>query len=123
MYPDDVFSDVDSSLLRLSRAREAADLFGEGVCLLEKAEPCGEGKGILAVARYLWCSLVTARHVMTFNIAKRLLLAGQESVREEELLSAIGLPERDPRRLAELMRGLIDRERENVFRRFHHYKH
>ena len=122
VYPDEIFGDVDNTLLRLSRVRAAADRFGEGLALLETAARFagvlsdGEASSIVAVTRYLYCSWVTARHVMEFNIAKRLLLWEGEATppREEELLSAIGLTARDGAGLAALLRRIIEAERENV---------
>lgn len=123
VYPDDVFGDVDSSILRLERVSEAADLFAEGVRLLgeavrdSRAPYGGEVSRILAVATYLSCSLVTARHVMAWNIAKRLLLWHSEDgqpPREGELLHAIGLADRAPATLAAYMHRIAEAERENV---------
>ncbi len=122
IYPDEIFQDVDSTLLRLFRVREAADRFGEGLALLEEAArlagaaPDAEAASVVAVTRYLYCSWVTARHVMEFNIAKRLLLWEGDGTppREGELLAAIGLTSRDPAALAAYLRRRIAAERENV---------
>ena len=123
VYPDEVFPDVDNSLLRLERVSEAADLFGEGLSLLEDAIKEGDveygsepSRGV-AVVRYLHASLKTTRHVMRWNIAKKLLFALREEreiPRRDELFSAIGLKEQTPAALAALLRADAEAERECV---------
>ena len=123
VYPDEVFPDIDNSLLRLERVGEALDLFGRGLSLLEKA---AEGAGLaygsepscgVATVRYLHASLGTARHVMRWNIAKKLLFAlreGRDIPRREELFAAIGVKDETPEALAALLRADAEKEKEYV---------
>ena len=123
VYPDEVFPDIDNSLLRLERVRQAAELYAEGVAHLSRAAAAApdthreEITRTVAVAQYLACSFTTAAHVMTFNIAKRMLLAlgeGQEIPRAGDLLSATQAGELTPGALAAVMEEIARKERENV---------
>ncbi|MBO7762344.1 MAG: hypothetical protein J6T24_06070 [Clostridia bacterium] len=120
VYPDEIFPDIDNSLLRLSRLTEAAALFDRGLSLLEAARDEGgvalgsEPSRGIAVVRYLAASLHTARHVMRWNLAKKLLFAlreGGEIPRRDELFAALGLTDETPTALAALLRADAEEER------------
>ena len=122
VYPDEVFPDVDSSLLRLERVSTAAACYISGTQLLQRAAAeadtahAAEVARQVAVAQYLACSFVTAQHVMSFNIAKRLLMAlteGSEIPRADELCRAVGAS-LTRESLAERLVAIADAERENV---------
>lgn len=123
VYPVDVFADVDAALLRYERVVQAAALLTEGTVLLAKAAAAaGAAWGSdtsrqVAVARFLACTHVTARHVMGWQIARTLLFAlreGREIPRADELFAAIGVTARTEEALAAYLRAIAEEERANV---------
>ncbi len=123
VYPVDVFSEIDGVLLRFERVSRAAALLTEGTALLAEAAAAisaewgSDPSRQVAVARFLACSHVTAKHAMAWHIARTLLFAlreGREIPRADELFGAIGVADRTEEALADKLRALAERERENV---------
>lgn len=123
IYPDDVFSDPENSLMRLRHVTAVTEEFKEGIALLAEAaaeSSCPEGGEVwkqLAVARFTYCTYRTAKCVMQWNIAKRLLFALAENTHTEvygKLFTALGVSEQTPRGLAAYMKCLVDEEKENL---------
>ena len=109
--------------MRYRHVQRVRELFGKGLGLLEEA------LGILgaaygseisrqaAVARFLYCSYVTAEHVMAWTMAKRtLLLETETGVPEgaDAVCDALGLEDRTPAGLARRMKEIAAAERDNV---------
>ena len=122
-YPDGVFGDPKRSLLRLRHVREVEKLFREGLTLLEKAAAdlgagCGgEISRQTANAGFICRTYITARHVMEWNIAKRLLLAlkaGETHDCDGDLYAAIGVEPYSMDALAGFMRRTAADETENT---------
>jgi hypothetical protein len=123
IYRDTVLDHIDQSLLRLRRACAVTEHFRRGVALLDSVAtqakfPYGSEQSCqIAVARYIYCCYTTAKHVMLWNIAKRLLFALREKrdvVRIGELLAAISVKEYTEDVLASCMRAIAEKEKENV---------
>lgn len=123
IYGDDVFSDVDNSLMRLQHGEAVAEHFEKGVAILDSiAKRMDYASGSeqsyqIAVARYIACAYNTAKHVMIWNIAKRLLFAlreNRQNIQAEELLKAIQVTAYTEEALAERMHAVAQAEKENV---------
>ena len=123
IYNDDVFSDVDDSLMRLRHIRAVVGHFERGVLILESAvKKNGYAYGSeqscqLALGRYILSSYITARHVMEWNIAKRLLFALCEKRNESralELTAALGISEYTAEALSDYMKAIASAEKKNV---------
>lgn len=123
VYPDPVFPDYESTLLRFARVREVRICFGEGLKLLEEAGADAPLKEEIlrqaAVARFLYCTYVTTEHVIGWTMASLLLSAAAEGDLPEgadAVLEALGLPDASPGSLAGYMRRTAEEETENVLR-------
>ena len=123
IYRDTVFDNVDDSLMRLRHVSAVTEHFLIGVELMESAaDELGFSYGSeqsrqIAVARYIYCSFLTAKHVMLWNIAKRLLFYKREnrsSPRVDDLLSALSIAEYTEESLASYMKTVADEEKKNV---------
>ena len=120
IYPDAVLSNPENSLMRLRHVNEAAKKFIEGADILDLAASNPKGSAVskqLAVARYISCTYITAKHVMEWNIAKRLLFAISEKLTGEkfdELFKAISVTDQSAEALADRMKAIADSERKNV---------
>lgn len=123
IYPDDIFSDPQNSLMRLRHVTAVATKFEEGITLLAEAAAesgCRKGGEVwkqLAVARFTYCTYRTAKCVMQWNIAKKLLFALTENTHADTydmFFSALSISERTVRSLAAYMTCLVDKEKENL---------
>ena len=123
IYRDTVFDNVDDSLMRLRHVSSVVEHFRTGVELMEAAANelsfsyGSEQSRQIAVARYIYCSFLTAKHVMLWNIAKRLLFFKREnndSPHIEDLLSALSVKEYTEESLASYMKTIAKAEKENV---------
>ena len=123
IYRDTVFDNIDDSLMRLRHVSSVTEHFRIGVDLMEAVVTAlgftygSEQSRQLAVARYIYCSYLTAKHVMLWNIAKRLLFFKREnhsSTRIDELLSAISVERYTEEYLATCMKAIAEAEKKNV---------
>jgi hypothetical protein len=123
IYSDTVFENIDDSLMRLRHVSSVTEHFRIGVDLMETvAKELGFSYGSeqsrqIAVARYIYCSYLTAKHVMLWNIAKRLLFFKREnniSSCVDDLLSAISVERYTEEHLATYMRAIAEAEKKNV---------
>jgi hypothetical protein len=123
IYSDTVFENIDDSLMRLRHVTSVTEHFQIGVDLMETvAKELGFSYGSeqsrqIAVARYIYCSYLTAKHVMLWNIAKRLLFFKREnniSSCVDDLLSAISVERYTEEHLATYMRAIAEAEKKNV---------
>lgn len=120
IYPDDVFSDPENSMMRLRHVTTVAEWFRQGIDLLTEAVAAAGNSEVrkqLAVAKYTYCTYRTTRNVMLWNIAKRLLFALAEQKHMEwqgKLFDALGMEDRSPRGLADFMYRLVDSEQETL---------
>ena len=124
VYPDTVWGAPEKTLLRLRHVRAVRAKFAEGLTLLEEAlGALGAEKGSeisrqTAVARFLFCSYVTAEHVMLWTILKQLLKAaksGETHGSADALLAAAGAEDGSPEALAGYMRRIAQEETDNVY--------
>ena len=123
IYRDTVFDNVDDSLMRLRHVSSVTEHFRIGVKLMEAvANELGfsyrsEQSRQIAVAKYIYCSFLTAKHVMLWNIAKHLLFYKREnriSPRIDDLLSALSIEKYTEESLASHMKTIADAEKKNV---------
>ena len=123
IYPDKVLNDPDNTLMRLRRLEAVNDSFERGVAILKdiytddaavKFDGCARQ---LAVADYIRCSYVTAKHVIQWQIAKQLLFAytDEEQPKDaEKLLKALSLSSYNEQILLDYMTEIARCETENV---------
>jgi len=123
IYGDTVVDDPGNTLMRLRHIDTVTAHFQTGVARLAQAvEACRAPKGSepslqLAVARYILCNYRTARNVMRWNTAKRLLFALREKKTAfswQPLLDFLRIPAYTEQALAEFLKSVAGEETENV---------
>ncbi|MBQ5746847.1 MAG: hypothetical protein IIV81_02795, partial [Clostridia bacterium] len=122
-YHDEVLPNVDWSLMRLRHVCDSVSDYEKGVALLKKAildfnlQDSVECMEQLAVADYVLCCYTTAKNLMHWNIAKKLLLAMKDENSAEDierLIKAVGIEAYTKDALRSFMHDVAKRETENV---------
>lgn len=123
IYGDSVLPEYAPILMRHERVSKVVSCFAEGVALLDDA---AKNLGIvsgsdvayqIAVARFLYCSFLTAKHVMEWQMAKVLLLTDSQNIPAdawEAIGERLGITDRTAEGLAAYMRRIAKAETENV---------
>ncbi|MBE6570198.1 MAG: hypothetical protein E7658_08295 [Ruminococcaceae bacterium] len=123
VYMDPVFPHYQPILMRHSHVKKVVSCFAEGLVLLEDAaEKLGVTSGSeiasqIAVARFLYCSFLTAEHVMEWQMAKKLLMTDKQDIPDgawDTIGERLGITDCTADELAVYMRRIAEAETENV---------
>ncbi|MBO5837157.1 MAG: hypothetical protein J6Q92_04610, partial [Oscillospiraceae bacterium] len=123
VYRDKLWENTNFFLFRYNRLKKALQLFEEGCQILDDTvQEMGAAYGSevskqTANARFLKCSFVTAYHVMSWSVAKRLMIAlkeGEDRDRADELFALLGVKEHTTDALYQYMVQIAKAEDENT---------
>ncbi len=123
IYPMNIYDNPKYTLMILSHMAAVTEKFGEGCKLLEEAvknlnaQSGSEVSRQFALARFIYCSYLTAGNVVRWTIAKQLLMSAKNGENKEcpkEFYQIIGMENPSVEALKEYMFKVAEIENKNI---------